>query len=226
MSMVKRLCPSLAVSQSGVMGGLLVLAVAVGVAGYYGPWIAHRDAALVLIGQDLGEFVKFLPEVRGGTVPMVRQLFYLPPFCACLILALLAAAPSGQPQGLPLLWRPWRALFLVAILPLSLALLPPVFTVPVLKSPEFRLQVIGVAVCWAMLPSSWLLGQIPARLQSAGLALLGLAGALPALWQLTVIWPAIGAIYHEPLHIGWGLVATVLGFLGVTALGLAGLNHE
>ena len=85
---------------------------------------------------------------------------------------------------------------------------------------------IGVAVCWAMLPGSWLLGQMPARLQSAGLALLGLIGALPALWQLTVIWPAIGAIYHEPLHIGWGLVATVLGFLGVAALGLAGLNQE
>ena len=213
MSVIKKLQHSPLAPHTRTTSGLLVLALLIGTAGYWGPWIAHRTAALVLIGQDLGEFVKFLPEVRNGTVPMLRQLFYLPPFCACCILALLAASPTLRYHWLV------RALLLLTILPLSLALLPPVFSIPVLRSDQFRLQVFGVILCWALIPATLLLRRLPAILQTALIAILGLLGALPALWQFLVILPAIQSVYHAPIHIGWGLIATTLGFLAAALLG-------
>jgi len=200
--------------ETRAMSILLVFALLIGTAGYWGPWIAHRAVALILIGQDMGEFVKFLPEVRSGTVQMFRQVFYLPPFCACCILALLAASPTLRYQWLV------RGLFLLAILPLSLALLPPVFSIPVLKSEEFRLQVVGVIFCWALIPATLLLRRLPAVLQTALIAVLGLLGALLPLWQFLVILPAVQSVYHAPIHIGWGLIATVCGFLIIALLGI------
>ena len=178
--------------------------------------MSHRDAALVLMGQDLGEFVKFLPEVRGGTLTVIRQIFYLPPFAACLALALLASHQT------PTYGRWVRALLLAAIFPISLALLPPIVSPPVLRSPEFRLQVIGGLVCWALLPGAWLLSRLPARLQSAALALVGLLGAGPAMWQFARILPATARAYGARPAIGWGLVATVIGFLGLAVVGAIG----
>ncbi len=190
-------------------------AVIVGAAGYWGPWVAHRDAALVLMGQDLGEFVKFLPEVRGGSLAVVRQLFYLPPFAACLALALLAS------HRVMTYGRALRAVLLLAIFPVSLALLPPVVSPPVLKSPEFRLQVIGVVVCWALLPASWLLSRLPGRLQSAALACVGLLGAVPASWQFVRILPAAARAYGEAPAVGWGAAATVIGFATLVLIAAA-----
>ena len=214
MSVIKKLQHSPLAPHTRTTSILLVLALLIGTAGYWGPWIAHRTAALILIGQDLGEFVKFLPEVRNGTVPMLRQIFYLPPFCACCILALLAASPTLRYHWFV------RGLFLLAILPLSLALLPPVFSIPVLKSEEFRLQVIGVIFCWALIPATLLLSRLPAVLQTTLIATLGLLGALLPLWQFLVILPAIQSVYHAPIHIGWGLIATGCGFLIIALLGL------
>jgi hypothetical protein len=204
-------------SFTGLASLAALAALVVGAAGYWGPWVAHRDAALVLMGQDLGEFVKFLPEVRGGTLTVIRQVFYLPPFAACLALALLASHRT-------LVYNRWvRAVLLAAIFPVSLALLPPIVSPPVLRSPEFRLQVIAMLVCWALLPAAWWLSRLPARLQSAMLALVGWLGAGPALWQFARILPATARIYGGRTAIGWGLVATVIGFLGLAAVGAIGI---
>ena len=78
---------------------LLILGLALAIVGYFGPWVDHKTAALVLTGQDMGEFVKFLPEVRAGTAPMIREFFYLPPFAAALGLILLMAS-----KRLPIRW--------------------------------------------------------------------------------------------------------------------------
>jgi len=199
---------------------LLLLALVVGIAGYWGPWIAHRAVSLIIIGQDMGEFVKFLSEVRNGTVPMVRQLFYLPPFCACLCLALLAANPRLSYPRLA------RAFLLAAILPISLALLPPVVSMPVLQSSEFRLQAAGVICCWLLVPGWWLLRRIPAGINLAALSALGLAASLLPLWQFLTILPAIQAIYKAPIYIGWGLVATTAGFLLFGLFSLLGLSNH
>lgn len=200
-------------SRQPVLSALLLLALLIGVAGFWGPWVDHKAAALILIGQDMGEFVKFLPEVRDGTVPIVRQLFYLPPFCACLIFALFSSTDGAWTYG-----RALRALFLLAIVPLSLALLPPAFSLPAVLGPEFRIQAGGVLICWASIPGSFALPRIPPPLRSASVAVLALAASIPTLWQFLLALPLITDLYRRPPQIGWGLAATVSGFLLVAVL--------
>ena len=117
--------------------GLLTLALAA----YWLPWIDHQSAALKLSGQDLGEFVKFLPQIRRGQVRFPRQVFYLPPFVAALSFVLLS---TNRQLGYP---RWVRILILVlAILALP-GLLPPVWGHPRdLFNAEFRLQGIALVL--------------------------------------------------------------------------------
>lgn len=180
--------------------------------GYYGPWIAHATAGLTLSGIDMGEFVKFLPEVFDGTLAVTRQLFYLPPLAVAVTIALLIGSPR---LGYPWLLRA-PALLLAALV--SLQLLPPAWSPASLMTAEFRLQMIALGLCWLLLAGFWLWGRLPAWLSgslSAGLAMaaVGLSG-----WQFLVVKTAIDSVYGAPPAIGWGFLLC-MGGLAVLATG-------
>jgi hypothetical protein len=173
--------------------------------GYYGPWIAHRTAALTLTGSDMGEFVKFLPGVLDGSLQVVRQLFYLPPIVVALSVALLVGSRS--------LGFPWllRVATLVLSMVVSFQLLPPAWSPASLMTAEFRLQPIALGLCWLALAGFWLFGRLPIRLTGpicCGLA--GVAGALSA-WQFLIAKPAIDATYGIQPAVGWGCVVCLIG---------------
>ncbi|MDQ1301293.1 MAG: hypothetical protein QG637_1214, partial [Chloroflexota bacterium] len=63
---------------------ILIAAIALGLAGYYGPWAPHKAAGLIVLGLDLAEYVKFLPDVIAGRVVLRREIFYLPLLAASL----------------------------------------------------------------------------------------------------------------------------------------------
>jgi hypothetical protein len=184
-----------------------------GAAGYYGPWIAHPTAALTLSGVDMGEFVKFLPGVLDGTLPAVRQLFYLPPLAVVASVALLIG--SGR---LCYSW-PVRALALLLAVPVSLQLLPPAWSPTSLTMVEFRPQTIALGVCclslfmaglglWRQLPA-WLAGSLSAFLS---LAAMGLSS-----WQLLAVKPALDEVYGTPPSVGWGFFLCLVGLAIVAA---------
>lgn len=192
---------------------LLPLGWVLVIVGYYGPWIAHKTAALTLTGSDMGEFVKFLPGVLDGSLQVVRQFFYLPPVAVSLTVALLVGNRS--------LGFPWllRVGVLSASAVMSFQLLPPAWSPGSLMTAEFRLQPIALGFCWLALGGFWLLGRLPIRL--TGLACCGLAilaGALAA-WQMLIVKPAINATYGAPPAVGWGCAAC---FLGLAMLASAG----
>jgi len=207
------------------------LLLAVGLVGYWGPWVDALSPALQLTGQDLGEFVKFLPGVRLGTLRVYRQLFYLPPWAAALIIALLVGtrppfAPDGsmtrradrsqtgqEPQSLTLpAWLRWT-LAAVAV-PVVFAILPPVYgSLHDLWVPEFRLQFIALVIALLALAGHPLLRWLPHRVQWGLMALLAFAAALLPLWQFLAVRPAISAVYGHPVPIGWGVWVTTAGFL-------------
>jgi hypothetical protein len=186
---------------------VLILGLALAVVGYFGPWVGHRAAALVLTGQDMGEFVKFLPEVRAGTAPMIREFFYLPPFAAALCLILLMASTRW---AYPLVAR---AVMLLAVLGLAWAMLPPVWTPQLLVTAEFRKQTVAIAFCLLLLIVHPVLRYLPSRLTAAAMMVLALLGAGPPLWQFFAIREAVNRAYGWPVQVGWGLWVTVLGFL-------------
>ena len=179
--------------------------------GFLGPWVKHHTAALSLSGADLGEFVKFLPGMLDGSLTLVRQLFYLPPFAVVTSLALLINSPR--------LGYRWflRMLGLLLAVFVSLQLLPPAWSPSSLGTDEFRTQTLGLAICWVLLLASpWLLGRVPLLLASLiGAALCAAALAL-CIWQSVVVMPEVAEIYNTAPALGWGFWLCVVG-LGIAA---------
>jgi hypothetical protein len=203
---------------------LLPLGWILAAVGYFGPWIAHQTAALTITGVDMAEFVKFLPEALEGSLPLLRQLFYLPPVAVIVGVAFLAGS-SELRYPLTL-----QALFLGLSVPLSLQLLPPAWSPGMLLGAEFRLQTAVLVLCWLLLAAFWLLARLPLSLRSALAATLGLvATALPS-WQLFTVKPAIDGVYGQAVGIGWGLLTCLSGLslmIAVsTALFLASLQRK
>jgi hypothetical protein len=198
---------------------LAPLGVTLALIGYWGPWVNHKTAALVLSGLDMAEFVKFLPGVRAGTEFMIRELFYLPLLAAALCLALIG---SHRPWYYPL-WA--RVIMVIMAIILAIIVLPPYpFIFQALGSDEFRRQFLMGAGCLAIIVGSLLYRRLPRAIVAGLLIVISLVGALPALWQFFSIRSALDTVYGQPIQIGWGLWLTVAGFLVVAGTGLRKLE--
>lgn len=192
--------------------------VLVGVGGSFAPWINRPPAALMLTAPDLAEFVKFLPEVRAGQLSLQRLFFLLPLFTAAVGLPLLAS--SGRLKY-PL---PVRLLMLAATVPLSLALLSPVWSPAVLTADEFRLQTIGASLCVLLAVLGLLGGRIPLRAAAFVLVPLSVPAAILPARQFYLAKAPIEAAYNSPVSLSWGAWACWLGLLLMLAGFGAGLR--
>ena len=178
--------------------------------GFLGPWISHPTAALTLAGVDIGEFVKFLPGVLDGSLRLVRQWFYLPPFAISASIALLIGFHGLRYPKL------FRALGLLLAIPVSLQLLPPAWSPTSLMTVEFRAQTIALGTSWLLLAAWWLVRRLPGWLLSSASAALCLAALLLASWQYLAAKPAINESYGWVPGAGWGLFTCLAG-LAITA---------
>ena len=173
--------------------------------GFSGPWVSHPTAALTLTGVDMGEFIKFLPGVLDGSLQLVRQWFYLPPFAITASIALLIGAPRLHYA------RILRALGLLLAIPVSLQLLPPAWSPASLLTAEFRAQTVALGISWLLLATYWLLGRLPPWLPSTLSAALCLGAIVLPLWQYLAAKPAIDQVYGHPPSTGWGLILCLSG---------------
>jgi len=188
------------------------LAGAAGLAGYYGPWVAHRAAGLVIIGLDLAEYVKFLPQVASGQVGIPREVFYLPLVAGSITASLLASR-----RCLPT-WFRWALALLAA--PLALAMLPPAWSPGLLRLGEFRTQVLAIGVCLALIPGIALTRYLPDWLVIVMIAFLALLAAIGPAWAFLQVRGAIAQVYRRDLPLGWGFWLSLLGFLGQAFLAI------
>jgi len=195
------------------MRWIWALGWALAMAGYLGAWVSHRAAGLIICGYDLAEYVKFLPQVRSGNIPVWRQWFLLP--AAVVSLGLTLTAVNRR------LKLPWYVSVLLALAALvsALTLLPPAWTPALLLTPEFRLQSAWLALCLAALMATPLLRRLPAWPTLAVMALAFAVSAAGAIRQFALLKPAIDKVYGQPAMIGWGLYVFVVG--GIVLLGAA-----
>lgn len=181
--------------------GLLILA------GYFGPWVPHRVAGLVVTGLDLGEYVKFLPVVRSGEVTLWREGFYLPLVTVSFACSSAAFAPVFRYR-----W-PMRILLLIVATVAALNLLPPAWSPAVLQAAEFRQQVLSLIACLVAVGFSPFLALLPHWVVALCVAILG---GLALWWpsqQFLAVLPAIRELYQQPLAPGWGFYVMISGLL-------------
>ena len=184
---------------------LLPVSALITLAGYVGPWVPHRVAGLVVTGLDLGEYVKFLPVVRGGQVSIWRDGFYLPLVAISLALSLAAFRPQWR-YG----WLMRMMLLLIAGIA-ALNLLPPAWDQTTFTNPEFRLQIGALLLCLGAAASSPFLALLPQRISNLFVILLSSAALWVPLRDFLRVLPAIRDLYHQPLPPGWGVYLLVIG---------------
>ncbi len=190
--------------------GILIALALIG-AGYFGPWVWHKDVSLILSADDLAEWLKFMPIVGAGQSGIIRELFYIPIWLTSIGLGVLA----GHVKSIG-----WR----LALVGLSLLL---VFT-PLPKYPEL----LTAYQSSDFAPTFWI--TIGSMVISFGLAIFGsrlsdrvqalvwigigfMAASIAPLHFVKVV-PEIERLY--PFSIGWGIFAVAIGGMGLTAIGV------
>lgn len=190
--------------------------------GYFGPWVPHPAAGLVVTGLDLAEYVKFLPAYAAGQLGIWREGFYAPLVAVSVALSLTAFRLPVGPRWL--IW-PVRLLGVLLAIVAALNLLPPAWSPPLLRTPEFRLQSAVLVICVGLALLSPLLALLPRRLSALLITLLAAAGIVLPVVQFLRIRPHIAELYAQPLSPGWGLFLCVLA-LALMAASTAGERGE
>lgn len=183
-----------------------VVGFALALVSFWAPWVAHKAAGLSLAEQDLTEFPKFMPQVRDHELLVVRETFYLPLIVLATTLIVLAARPAAANSASRWLARG----FAVA---LALIVLPPYpFFLDGFQSSEFQVQqTLSVGAMALILATPWL-GRAPERWVRRFLALGFMLGALVPTVQFFWMKAALDDIYHQPVAVGWGVWAGLIGF--------------
>jgi hypothetical protein len=194
---------------------LIALAATIGLVGYYGPWLSHRAAGLVVVGLDLAEYVKFLPPVASGQIVIQREIFYLPLFAGSVTASLLASR-----RYLPT-WIRWALAF--SAVPLALAMLPPAWSPSLLLLNEFRLQVLALGLCLALIPGIVVTRYLPDWLVLVTIALVALLAAVGPAWAFLQVRPAIAQVYRRPPPLGWGFCLGSVGFVAEVFVAIAAI---
>ena len=181
-------------------------------ASYWAPWVAHASAGLTIAEVDFVEFPKFMPQVRAGELSVWREAFYMPLLVlAVALVVIVSRSGSARPAPAP---RPfWQAdlrRWLVRLCALALPLSPSVFNV--FEPGEFQTQLKLEAIVLVCLVLTPLLRRLPSRLVQGTLILWFFFGALAPSLQFLQLKPALEAIYNQPVVIGWGWWAGLLGF--------------
>jgi len=172
--------------------------------GYWGRWIAHPAAGLNILGVDLPEYVKFVPEARYGVIPINRLVFFGPPVALSLGLILFASMRVRLSFWL-------RGLAGLLAIPVALSMLPPAWTPGLLMTPEFRTQTLVImALSAAVLLIPLWKALLPDWLRGGFFILLGLL-PLPALSAFYKIAPALEKLYDHPLKPGPGVYWLMIG---------------
>lgn len=192
---------------------LLLATLIIAIAGYFGPWTWHPAVAFQYSADDLSEFVKFMPAVRGGQVMIARELFFLPIWSGAVGVALW----SGR------FIRGTVARCVIGAMVVYAAMWPlpryP-FILDAYRSTEFGASFWGSlaasAACIALLALG---ARLSDRWRAALWIAIGLLGATIAPVVFAQTKPALDALHGWSLSIGWGLVADVAGFLVVALMG-------
>lgn len=182
-----------------LLGGLAVLV------GALGPWIPHQAVGLRVSGFDLFEMARIFPPVRAGAIRVAYGAFVLP----LLLSALAFALAPVLDRALPTFLR-WLCPALGVVLALT-ALPPYPAILTAYRDPTYRGRFYTTAGAALLAAAAPLLRRLPRGLVGGGLLVLTVVGSAWPLVQYGRLRPLFEPLYGQPLGVGWGVIAHLVG---------------
>lgn len=192
------------------LGFVLVLA------GYLMVWLPQPVAGLSFIGLEIGEWIKFLPQMQSGEIAANRNLFYLPPITLGLLLALWT---TGWPNRR---WQSW-AMRAVAVL-LAMLAFPAVEAILDEGADQWLGRVLAIVLVLIVALSIPVLDRLP---RNSGLNLawflmliLAFIGLLLPTWAYMAVRPVVAQLLIRDVGVGPGVWLNGVGhfLIGATSL--------
>ena len=176
---------------------------------YFLVWLPQSVVGLSFIGLELGEWVKFLPQIRSGELSLDRNLFYFPPVILSLMMIAWTFSWSNRR------WQTW-ATRIVAILIACLSF-PAIEAITDEPSDQwlFRLQLIVLVIIAAILCPllKRLFSSFIGPLTWLTIILLALIGASLPTWAFLMIRPLAAELFGVPVGTGPGVILNIVGYL-------------
>lgn len=183
---------------------------------YFLVWLPQPVAGLSFIGLEMGEWVKFLPQIRSGEIVPVRDLYYLPPITLGLMIALWTADwPNRR-------WQSWAARAVaVGVAFLSFPAIEAILE----EAPDqwaLRLQLILLVLLVTVLSSQFhrLPESLSFTLSWLLIVLIALLGATLPTWAYLAMQPAFGQLLGSDVGIGPGVWLNAIGHFVIVGIGL------
>lgn len=198
---------------------IIILAFAIILAGYFLKWLPHPTAGLSFIGIDIGEWVKFLPEVRAGELGITRNAFYLPPITLSLMMV------GWSLQWPARRWQNWA--FNILALLISMLSLPSIEAVVGEPTSEWLARILLVSLVVLAVAASYFSKffsrKVLTKVQWFSFLALGLIGAIfPTVTYLMIREP-VSNLLRESIGIGPGVWLNAVGHLLLVAISLYAL---
>jgi len=193
---------------------LTLAGIALMLAGFFSPWVDHPVAGLALTGFEIGEWIKFAPEVRAGTAGLSRSGFYWPATAAAVGLAVVAASVERRTR---IRWALLAGAAGVALLPFPLVEEITSRAGVQANWPRFGLIALGlIAVAavaiWGHRLPRWAVG--------GALVAIGAGGLIVVSATFVAAEPIVERIYHRLIDPGAGLTMAQAGLVALIGGGV------
>jgi hypothetical protein len=176
---------------------------------YFLIWLPQPIVGLSFIGLEMGEWVKFLPQVRLGEISANRNYFYIPPITlGMMMIAWTVTWPNKR-------WQTWVARGLaVAVAFLAFPSVEAILDEP---ASEWLLRVILVMVVLILAALCPLFKRLPPGILIKGswllIMLLGLIGAIFPTWAYLAVRGPVGDLLRLAIGIGPGVWLNAAGHI-------------
>ena len=199
--------------------GLTLLGVLLILIGFFSPWVPHSTAGLALTGFEIGECIKFAPEMRGEAPPLRRTNFYWPPVVAATGLAMLAAGARSWRLG------DWLLIVLAALLSLfPFPLLEEIRGLGGVTASAGRFALVALGVAAAAL-AVWRRA-LPPRIRVLVLVANGALGVWMVSTAFSEAEPIVERLYAHLIDPGLGYNLTRGGMLILVLVGIFYLLYQ
>jgi hypothetical protein len=176
---------------------------------YFLVWLPQPVVGLSFIGLEMGEWVKFLPQVRSGEILANRNYFYIPPITlGMMMIAWTVTWPNKR-------WQTW----VVRGLAVAVAFLafPSVEAILDEAASEWLLRLILVMQVLILAVLSPLFKRLPPGILITGswilILLLGLTGAIFPTWAFLSVRGPVGDLLRLAIGIGPGVWLNAAGHI-------------